>query len=82
MPHTESPTQQRLMWEAAKKPEFKLNLGDLIKFGRDADNKTLLMSAMFLQVVCIVRECVQVEIYACMRACVHVCVCVCVCLFV
>jgi len=45
----ESPTQQRLMWEAAKKPEFKLNLGDLIKFGRDADNKTLLMSAMFLQ---------------------------------
>lgn len=35
--------------QAAKKPEFKLNLGDLIKFGRDADRKTLLMSAMFLQ---------------------------------
>jgi len=44
------PQTSRLMWEAAKKPEFKLNLGDLIKFGRDADAKTLLMSAMFLQV--------------------------------
>jgi pyruvate dehydrogenase kinase 2/3/4 len=40
---------KRRMWEAAKKPEFKLNLADLIKFGRDADKKTLLMSAMFLQ---------------------------------
>jgi len=35
--------------QAAKKPEFKLNLADLIKFGRDANKTTLLMSAMFLQ---------------------------------
>ena len=39
----------RQMWEAAQKGETKLNLGDLIKFGREADRKTLLMSAVFLQ---------------------------------
>ncbi|EKX54886.1 hypothetical protein GUITHDRAFT_63012 [Guillardia theta CCMP2712] len=37
------------MWEYAKKKEFKLNLSELIKFGRDADKNTLLMSAVFLQ---------------------------------
>jgi hypothetical protein len=48
-PPERTTAKSRLMWEAAKKPEFKLNLGELIKFGRDADRKTLLMSAMFLQ---------------------------------
>jgi len=42
-------TMTRQMWEYAKKKEFKLNLSELIKFGRDADKNTLLMSAVFLQ---------------------------------